>query len=377
AGWIEALVDPARGRLRLTSALSADEEVRVELIYYGAFWPVGAGTHDRASVLAATGFTPVPDLTPDWTSAISGEHRFMDNLTYRPQLPATGIIEADGDLVLSAANQRRPYVVLETAGDTVTLRSTQPGARLVIDGLWLGVFETGSTGPTTLRIDGTWAQVVLRNVTVDPGGERAAAPGLPPDPIPAVRLAFSGAVDDLVIEHSVTGRIAEVGTPLDPCATDTVRIADSIVRSATADPAIALRNASLTIDATTVFGNVVTGRIDASELLVDGRVLAEDQQTGCFRFSAAATGSRTPHPYESHFFDGGLPFGTFVSRRFGDAGYAQLSEIAPPEIRDGGEDGVEIGAFKAALDPIKRADLAAKLREFMPINIIVQQIIET
>ena len=106
-------------------------------------------------------------------------------------------------------------------------------------------------------------------------------------------------------------------------------------------------------------------------------MLVEDQQTGCFRFSAAATDSRTPHPYESHFFDDGLPFGTFVSRRFGDAGYAQLSEIAPADVREGGEDGVEMGAFKAALDPIKRADLAAKLREFMPLTVIVQQIIET
>jgi len=377
AGWVEALVDPSRGRLRLMDALAADEAVRVDLIHYGAFWPVGAGTHDRASGLAGAGFAPVAGLQPDWTAPLSGEHRFVDNRTYRPQIPASGIIEADGDLVLSAANQTRPYVVLEpAAGDTVTLRSTVPGARLVVDGLWLAVIA-GAAGPTTLRIDGTWAQVILRNVTIDPGGERAAAPGQAPAPISAVRLAFSGAVDDLVIERCVTGRIVEVGTPLDPCATDTVRISDSIVRSATGDPAISLRNASLTIDATTVFGNVVVGRIDASELLADGRVLVEDQQAGCFRFSAAAAGSRTPHPYESHFFDGGMPFGTFVSRRFGDAGYAQLSEIAPFEIREGGEDGVEIGAFKAALDPIKRADLTAKLLEFMPINVIVQQIIET
>ena len=72
-----------------------------------------------------------------------------------------------------------------------------------------------------------------------------------------------------------------------------------------------------------------------------------------------------------------LPAGLFVSRRFGDPGYAQLSEIAPFEIREGGENGVEIGAFKRALDPIKRADLTAKLREFLPINAIAQLIFET
>ena len=378
AGWIEALVDPALGRVRLMDALAADEALQARLIYYGAFWPVGAGTHDRASGLATPGFVGVDNVTPDWTGQLSGELRILDNRTYRPKIPANGIIEADGDLTLSAADGKRPYVILTPgAGDTVTIRSTQAGARLVIDGLWIGVFEPGASGPTTLRIDGTWSQVVLRNVSLDPGGERAAAPGQPPEPIPAVRLAFSGAVDDLVIERCVTGRIVEVGTPLDPCALDTVKVSDSIIRSVTDQPAIQLRNASLTIDATTVFGDVVVGRIDASELLADGRVLAEDQQTGCFRFSAAARGSRTPHPYESHFFEDGLPFGTFMSTRFGDAGYAQLSEIAPFEVREGGEDGVEMGAFKAALDPIKRADLGAKLREFMPLNVIIQQIIET
>ena len=380
-GWVEALVDPARGRFRVMQPLAQDEAVRVEQIYYGAFWPVGAGTHDRASELATAGFVGIGNLQPDWTGPLSGEFRFLDNHTYRPQLEAGGVIEADGDLTLSAANETRPYVILTPdAGNTVTLRSTRPGAHLVIDGLWIGVFDpAGGGGPTTLRIDGTWARVTLRNVTIDPGGERAAAPAQAAQPIPAVRLAFSGAVDDLVIERCVTGRIVELGTPLDPCATDTVEISDSIVRTPdAADAAIQLRNASLTVDATTVFGDVVVGRIDASELLVDGRVLAEDQQTGCFRFSAAVSGGRTPHPYESHFFDGPLlPFGTFLSKRFGDASYAQLSEIAPTEIRTGGEDGVEIGAFKAALDPIKRDDLAAKLAEFMPLNIIVQQIIET
>ena len=84
-----------------------------------------------------------------------------------------------------------------------------------------------------------------------------------------------------------------------------------------------------------------------------------------------------PHPYQSHFFDGGPPDGTFVSRRFGDPGYAQLSEIAPVEISEGGEGGTEIGAFNHALDPIKRADLRAKLDEFLPINAIAQLVFET
>src|SRR5690606_692838 len=116
---------------------------------------------------------------------------------------------------------------------------------------------------------------------------------------------------------------------------------------------------------------------DASQVVVDGRVRVEDRQAGCFRFSAAASGGLVPQPYRSHFFNGGLPPHTFVSRRFGDAGYAQLTEIAPAQIRSQGENGTEMGAFGAALDPIKRADLRAKLDEFMPINAIAQLVFET
>ena len=36
------------------------------------------------------GFAAVGTLTPDWTQPISGEHRFMDNRTYRPVVPASG-----------------------------------------------------------------------------------------------------------------------------------------------------------------------------------------------------------------------------------------------------------------------------------------------
>jgi hypothetical protein len=376
-GWVEALVDPMRGRVRLMNPPGADRRLFVQLIYYGIYWPIGAGTHDRTPPLATAGFTPLALDQPDFTAPISGEFRFMDSRTFRPLTPANDVIEADGDLTLSAVNGERPYVVLSPAnGNTITLRSTVADAELVIDGLWIGVIAA-APGETRLQIDGTWRRVTLRNITLDPGGVQAAAPAQPAGAISPVALEFAGAIDNIVIEKAITGRIEEQVGPLDPCATDKVSLRDAIVFSAGPDPAIRLRNAHLRMDNCTVFGDVVTGRIDASQILVDGLVLAEDQQSGCFRFSAAASGGRVPHPYESHFFAGGLPDGTFVSRRFGDPGYAQLSEIAPVEIREGGEGGTEIGAFNRALDPIKRADLRAKLDEFLPITAIAQLVFET
>lgn len=376
-GWVEALVDPARGRLRVMNPIPADRELHVQRIFYGRFWPVGAGTHDRGP-RPSTGFAAVTVDQPDFTAPLTGELRLMDSRTFNPLLPANDVILASGDLTLSSADGERPYVVLTPQnGSTVTIRSNDPEAELVIDGLWIGVFPASGSGDGRLRIEGQWRTVTLRNVTLDPGGERAAAPGSPPDPIPAVELVFGGAIDEIEIQAAMTGRIGEQTGTLDPCATDTIRISDSIVRSNSGDPAIRLRNAELCMENCTVLGDVVGGRLTASQVLVDGLVEIEDQQSGCFRFSAAVAGSRVPRPYESHFFTDRLPTGTFVSRRFGDPGYVQLSEIADVNIREGGESGTEIGAYNRALDPIKRADLQAKLAEFLPINAIAELVFET
>jgi hypothetical protein len=362
----------------LLAAPGAGNSFHAQLYHYGTFWPVGAGTHPRGSQLAPSGFVAVNTTTPAFTGPIHGEFRFDDNRTYGPVLPASGIIEADGDLSLTAEDGCRPYVVLQHAGvATVTIRSTVDGSDLLIDGLWIGVTPDPAASVATLRIDGKWRNVTLRNVTLDPGGERAAPLGQPAGVIPAVVLEFAGSIEKITIERSVTGRIAELDSAADPGATNRVVIADSILSTTTIAPAVRLRNASLTADRSTFFGNVVCGRIDASEILVSAQVLAEDQQTGCFRFSAALSGGRVPHPYESHFYAGRLPAGTFVSERFGDPGYAQLGETVPDDIRTGGENGTEMGAFSDALEPIKRADLEAKLAEFMPVNAIVQLIAET
>ncbi len=377
-GWVDALVDPGRGRFRLMAPLPGDREVHVQKIHYGAFWPIGAGTHDRASGLADTGFAALATDAPDLSSVpLSGEFRFMDSRTFRPVIPADGILTADGDLTLSAADTERPFVEIDAPGGVLTIRAVPVGDErhtLTIDGLWLSILGAAAT---TLRIDGTWGKVVIRHTTLDPGGTRATVAPAPAQAIPRVTLEFGGAIDDILIANAVTGPVTEAATAVDPCAVDTITICDSIVQNTGTGPAIGLRNARSCIDRTTVLGPLVTGALDASEILVDGRVLVEDAQSGCFRFSAAASGGRVPQAYESHFFAGGLPHGTFLSTRFGDASFCQLSEIAPPEIRTGGEDGTEMGAFNLALDPIKRADLRDKLEEFMPINAIAQLVFET
>lgn len=374
-GWVRALVDPERGRFRLMGALGPTQAVHVQTIHYGSFWPVGAGTHDRDAPRPAAGFVTLATDTPDLSNVpLSGEFRFADSRTFRPQIPGNGILTANGDLTLAAADKERPFIEIAAPGGDLILRPTAPGLTLTLDGLWLSLLGAAAT---RLIVDGPWARVVLRHMTLDPGGLRAAVLPAAAETIPPVELHFAGAIGDIRLHNCVTGPITERSSSVDPCSVDTITICDSIVQQTGAGPAIGLRNGRLCLDRCTVFGDIFAGALDASDVIVDGKVLAEDTQSGCFRFSAAATVGRVPRAYESHFFTPALPPSTFLSRRFGDPDFAQLSTTAPAEIRTGGEGGTEMGVYNRALDPIKRADLRDKLEEFTPINAIAQLVFET
>jgi hypothetical protein len=232
--------------------------------------------------------------------------------------------------------------------------------------------------PTVVAIEGVFAQVIVRHCTIDPGGERARTVSTSVMPIPLVQLEIDGQVEQLVIEQSIVGPIREVVSAVDSCSGAKFLIRDSIVQSLDPTvPAIETRIATLDIQRSTVFGEVRVNRLEASEALVQGLVTVTDNQHGCFRFSAANAGSSLPQQFESHLLAPAVPNHVFLSRRFGDSAYAELSETAPETIRRGAENRSEIGAWSSLLSPIKRDDLTAKTYEFMPFGLIAQFINET
>jgi hypothetical protein len=195
-----------------------------------------------------------------------------------------------------------------------------------------------------------------------------------------------GQVEEVVIEKSIVGPIAEVVTAVDLCSAAKIVIRDSIVQSivpgapgVAAVPAIETRVATVEIERSTVFGDVLVNRLEASETLVQGLVQVTDNQHGCFRFSATndTLQTRLPRQFESRLFAPSIPNHFFVSRRFGDAGFAQLSATAPETIRRGAENGSEMGVWSRLLTPIKADDLRSKVLEFMPFGLIPQFIEET
>lgn len=350
----DLVIDPERGRFKLLAGAPA-HPVTVDY-HYGFPGPVGAGTDDRRTGLVDVTALPAHVQVNGGgaiTAAnlpVAGGLSIDDSATYSSAASVNGI----QDLVVQADNLQRPYVRL-TAPWVLT---AAPGGQstLVLDGLWVG----GDAG-AQIQLEGSWAKVTLRRMTLDPGGVDADG-----QPIAAVPLVVSGNVQSLVIEGSILGPISAPGGGV----IDELSVSDSILQSTIA---LALSKANLA--RVTMVGNLTLDRLYATETLVVGMVTVADTQWGCFRFSAAFAGSRLPHPFASTELAMGAI--TLTSTRFGDADYCQISDAAAAGIRRGAENGSEIGAFSTLNTPIVLDGITAKVTEYMPFGLIPTFIFET
>jgi hypothetical protein len=369
----DLLVDPVLGRFKLLSSPAPEPaEVRAKY-WYGFGGAIGAGGHDRrANLVDAPDVVVTPGagailpadipVLPD--GHIGGVCEVFDSATYEVDVDCADV----EDLTIQAANLARPYLML--VDDWVFDATTAAGleGKLTLDGLWIG---TRAGASIVLR--GEWNTVTIRSCTLDPGG--TAVDGATLDP---VQIWVEGEVDELHVVGSIVPRIAvrpqNAGDP--PGVIDQVIVEDSILDATRTSPdiAIELTPGTVTLRRVTVLGRVDVERLDASEALITGFVDVTDLQAGCFRFSSAPDGSRVPHPYRWVKWTGGP---VFSSTRFGDPGYTWLAESAPDEIRRGAENGSEIGAWSASLNPIKEDSLLRKVEEYLPFGLVPIFIRET
>jgi hypothetical protein len=409
---VRLVVDPARGRFLVRGAISGQGHAFAQRYHFGLADSVGAGPYDRALDLSdddeitgivtsgptnVDGFFTDPGPVTGVVLPASGVHRIESSKTFEPNLGGGQAWAGLDDLMLEASNGQRPYIRFTppAADPTIAIQAAAGGdpKELVLDGLWLGIVPPDLASESLpapdvactplgarLVIDGSFRRVVLRHCTIDPGGERARTDSTVGMPIPSVTLEIHGQVDELVIDHCITGPIVEATSSGDPCSARDIVICDSIVQSIEpAAPALSSRIAKLTLLRSTVFGEVRVNRLYASEALIQGLVRVTDNQSGCFRFSAADAhpDRRLPPQFESHLVEPRVPNHFFTSRRFGDPGYAKLSPTAPRVIETGGENRSEIGAFNSSLRPIRREDLEGKVYEYLPFGLIAQFIEET
>ncbi|MEL7427960.1 MAG: hypothetical protein AAFN81_33545, partial [Bacteroidota bacterium] len=349
------LIDPERGILQVLGG--ALEEAPTVSYHYGLAGNVGAGSYDRRSI---------DDLEVDRNIAgggaiasiqlpNAGVARIRDSRTYGPISNKISV----RNLHLFAANRTRPYIRLGSNWRLSTGANTESFATL--DGLWLGA----SAADTAVIFQGDYECIQINHCTFDPGGDT----DIFGDPIHPVSLVIEAQVDQLIINASILSNIEIRNGGL----VEELIICDSVIHSI--DPTVSAIEqplASAQIDRTTIFGAVNVHRLFASEVLLTEIATVTDTQTGCFRFSVAPTGSRLPRPYPHAPMSFSDSSHWFTSRRFGDPGYAQLSETAPEELQRGAENGSEIGVFHQLANPIKADSLRNKINEYLPFGLLPQ-----
>jgi hypothetical protein len=140
--------------------------------------------------------------------------------------------------------------------------------------------------------------------------------------------------------------------------------------------ALAVADATVVLTRVTVLGRLAVHRLSASDSILAGFAAVDDVQDGYVRYCAYADGSAIPRPYTCAVIAPGAP--VFTSESYGQPGFAQLTEAADAAITggaagtsviSGAENGSEMGAFCADLNPIREQGLLAKYAEYMPLGL--------
>ncbi|MBP7399062.1 MAG: hypothetical protein KA954_05700 [Chitinophagales bacterium] len=347
-------IDAENGRFMFQNSPTEDQEVYIAY-HYGFSGNIGAGGYDRFlqtdilpdGILTGGGMINATDLFN------TGLTQIEDSKTYSPIASKVSIV----DMTLQSANMQRPFICLES--NWILNSGANENSKLTFDGLWIGA--QGDL-EAEIILKGNFECVVIRNCTLDPGGSINIKNEL----LQPVNLIIEGFVENLCIESCILGSVIVRNEGI----IEEVSITDSIVQSI--DPsvnAIEIKSGKTTIERSTIFGKVEVHRLYATEVIISAIANVTDTQNGCFRYSAAPHLSRLPHPYESFLFTNDSAH-WFTSRRFGDPGFAQLSDLAPVVLKVGGENESEMGAFSKLLNPVKFDGLKAKIDEYMPFGLI-------
>ena len=222
------------------------------------------------------------------------------------------------------------------------------GSSVVLDGLVVEgdvIVEPGALGSLTLS-----GCTVAGTVRVAQGG-----PSNPGVVVRVVRsqcgaLAFGPAAARLEVEDSTvdafttaggSGGVAIVGAGLD-----------------------------LSVRGSTVVGTVGLRTLEASNAIFDGRVVVENRQVGCLRFSYAPRSSRVPRRYRCSPTPTADPSTRprYVATDGGSPSYLALATGCPAEIAEGGEGGAEMGVHHHLGRPLRISATTRLLAPYVPVG---------
>ncbi|MBN1204059.1 MAG: hypothetical protein JXB05_03935 [Myxococcaceae bacterium] len=369
-------VDPVLGRIAFPEA--PGKKVTVSY-YYGFSADVGGGAYGRSQELTqglpvvevSGGGAALSQALQDWAAAGSPRRilELSDNETYavtNVSVPAVASTTGGPSLEIRAADGRRPLLRLTQAWQL----SLQPESRLRLDGLLVA--------GAGLQVDASGdAALELRHCTLVPGYD-LGEDGAPASPEAAsVTAAVTLGHLTLSLERCISGRLA---------LPDSVDASTLVVRDSTLDgagggaPALVAGRADL--ERSTLLGLTRVVVLEASDTLFTDVVTVERTQVGGVRFSYVPPGSIVPRSFrcQPELAMRGVPEEqwplrqarlqpVFVSRRYGQPGYAQLHQGCPDELRRGASNESEVGVFQHLLQPQREANLRVALEEYQPVRV--------
>ena len=400
-------VDPVRGRLSLpTGVLAAAARVSFA---YAAPGDLGGGPYDRRDSLGAlltrrvtwqAGvtrrepdapgriFSTLAEAVGEWNAQPAGTVgviAILENETFAEALTGANRIRIPEGSLLVLTSAAWPFTPAPGGGqERLTGRLTPQERRATIRGD-IAVDATaplGSLAPGELAIDGLLVDGQIRVLGTEPANlgrltlsHTTVSPGAPPGD---GGILIEGRHEALTLSlvRAVTGPIlmTQPGPGL--------KATESIIDAA-GEVAIDAPETDVELDGVTVLGSTTAKSISATDSLFTGPAVAARRQAGCLRFSYLAAGSATARRYrcqpdlavEAAAAGEDLDalrarlVPLFDSERYGDPAYGRLAQGCARALREGGENGGAMGAWRFLNEHRRQANLAAGLDEYLHLDL--------
>lgn len=374
-------VDPVLGRIHFPANTPAPDGPVTVTFHLPYVLPIGGGEYSRelrepddaaidqvntADELASAIDTMRSSTTPMDNGRQGGIVEITDSSTYDWNLSGAINVLANRHLVIRASDGAFPLLNLQTRWDF----NGRANSRLTLDGLRMMNNQ--------VRIRGRFEEVVIRHCTLVPGIE-LAMDGTPQQPDTPALIIQTTVPCRIIVEHSIIGGLRLIETA-------SLEMRHSIL-DATADDelAFAAHNASaanrrpggpITLEFCTVRGAIYTTEmVEVSNCILQAEapagipaVFASRQQSGCIRFSLHPRNARLPRRYQclpQSLSDETTEHPVFVNLRYGRPGYFQLQPNTPLGIRQGADDGEEMGVYHDVFQRLRERNLLYQLDEYL------------
>jgi hypothetical protein len=373
---IVALVDPVLGRITISDVIGDVKSLSVDYSY-GFSGDIGGGPYNRLKALSIIRssdikwhawvskkiqsidnkiFSTINEALQAWnnlTVRSTGLITVMDSKTFSEEI---NIIVKEGEslFILSSdwseeiepeqevmghfnPNSVRPHIQgdLNIIGDSPD--NSENGGRLLVDGFLI---------EGNVKISGNLRLVQISNSTIVPKEY-------------GITISENKKLQ-LQLIRDIIGYV-NVGSSI-----SSLSIEESIIDNGEGD-AIVANYTSASIEKSTILGKTALRDVVAGNVIFTGTLKVFRNQQGCVRFCYFPPGSTTPRKFQC--LSDGIKMPSFTSKKYGDPGYIQLSVICPEEIKSGGEDGLEIGAFYFLKQPQRLKNLKVAWNEYLPVGV--------